>query len=418
MQSPFFIRTGINDTSQANVLASLVQHFRWKQVVPIYADTDFGNRIIPHLIDAFVEVDAHVPYRSPIPISASDADIGKELEKLKEMQTRVFIVHMEYSLGFKLFSNAKKAGMMGKGYVWITTYGLTDIVDLMGPSATNVIQGVLGIKPYITENNKKLQDFKARWRKRFELENPFADQVTDPSTVFGLWAYDTVWALATAAENVSATNYTFSMNNVRNNSSDLESIGQSQIGSELTQEISNTKFYGISGKFHLDYGVSQRLNSMDDVEVLRWPGGFPDPPKGWEWPTNGQTLRIGIPVKPGFPKFVNVSNNSNSCPTGYCIEVFDHAIDSLPYNVTYKYFPFANPKDPNQMKGTYDDLVYQIYLKNFDAVVSDITIIANRSQYVDFTLPYIESYMCMVVPVKDEHRKNAWTFAEPLSTDL
>ncbi|KAJ0984992.1 hypothetical protein J5N97_003348 [Dioscorea zingiberensis] len=444
MQSPFFIRTGINDTSQAKVLASLVQHFRWKQVVPIYADTDFGNGIIPHLIDAFAEVDARVPYQSPIPISASDADIGRELEKLKEMQTRVFIVHMEYSLGFKLFSNAKKAGMMDKGYVWITTYGLTDIVDLMGPSATNVMEGVLGIKPYITENNKKLQDFKARWRKRFNLENPFADQVTDPSTVFGLWAYDTVWALAKAAENVSATNYTFSMNNVRNNTTDLESIGQSQIGSELTQKISNTKFYGISGKFHLvdrqletnsfeivnvvgnrrlrigfwtqAYGVSQRLNSMVNVKVHRWPGGSPDAPKGWEWPTNGKKLRIGVPVKPGFPEFVNVSNNSR--PTGYCIKVFDLVMGSLPYNVAYNYTPFADPKDSNQMNGTYDDHVSQVYLKKFDAVVGDITVIASRSQYVDFTLPYTESGVCMVVPVKDEHRKNAWTFAEPLSTDL
>ncbi|KAJ0985046.1 hypothetical protein J5N97_003402 [Dioscorea zingiberensis] len=236
------------------------------------------------------------------------------------------------------------------------------------------------------------------------------------------------------------------MNNVRNNSTDLESIGQSRIGLELTQEISNTKFYGISGKFHLvdrqletnsfeivnvvgnrrlrigfwtqAYGVSQRLNSTVDVKVHRWPGGSPDAPKGWKWPTNGQTLRIGIPVKPGFPDFVNVSNNSNSRPTGYCIEVFDHVMDSLPYNVTYKYFPFANPKDPNQMNGTYDDLVYQIYLKKFDAVVGDITVRANRSQYVDFTLPYTESGVCMVVPGKDEHRKNAWTFAEPLSTDL
>jgi len=50
--------------------------------------------------------------------------------------------------------------------------------------------------------------------------------------------------------------------------------------------------------------------------------------------------------------------------------------------------------------------------------VGDITIIANRSLYVDFTLPYTESGVSMVVPVKDKRNKGAWTFLEPLTTDL
>ncbi|XP_039115660.1 glutamate receptor 2.7-like [Dioscorea cayenensis subsp. rotundata] len=57
-KSPYFIRTGMNDASQAKVLASLVQNFGWRQVVLIYADTEFGNGIIPHVIDALIEIDA------------------------------------------------------------------------------------------------------------------------------------------------------------------------------------------------------------------------------------------------------------------------------------------------------------------------------------------------------------------------
>jgi len=51
-------------------------------------------------------------------------------------------------------------------------------------------------------------------------------------------------------------------------------------------------------------------------------------------------------------------------------------------------------------------------------VVGDITIIANRSNYVDFTLPYTESGVSMVVPVKDNRSKNAWVFLKPLTWDL
>lgn len=56
--------------------------------------------------------------------------------------------------------------------------------------------------------------------------------------------------------------------------------------------------------------------------------------------------------------------------------------------------------------------------QNFDAVVGDITITANRSTFVDFTLPYTESGVSLVVPIKDNGTRNAWIFLKPLSRDL
>ena len=56
--------------------------------------------------------------------------------------------------------------------------------------------------------------------------------------------------------------------------------------------------------------------------------------------------------------------------------------------------------------------------QKFDAVVGDTTIIANRSLYVDFTLPYTESGVSMIVPILDKRSKNAWVFLKPLTWDL
>ena len=50
-------------------------------------------------------------------------------------------------------------------------------------------------------------------------------------------------------------------------------------------------------------------------------------------------------------------------------------------------------------------------------MVGDTTIIANRSLYVDFTLPYTESGVSMIVPIRDS-KKNAWVFLKPLTWDL
>ena len=51
-------------------------------------------------------------------------------------------------------------------------------------------------------------------------------------------------------------------------------------------------------------------------------------------------------------------------------------------------------------------------------MVGDTTIIANRSLYVDFTLPYTESGVSMIVPIIDKRSKNAWVFLKPLTWDL
>ena len=51
-------------------------------------------------------------------------------------------------------------------------------------------------------------------------------------------------------------------------------------------------------------------------------------------------------------------------------------------------------------------------------MVGAITILANRSLYVDFTLPYTESGVSMVVPTIDERKENAWVFLKPLTWDL
>ena len=42
----------------------------------------------------------------------------------------------------------------------------------------------------------------------------------------------------------------------------------------------------------------------------------------------------------------------------------------------------------------------QIQQKTYDAVIGDVTIVADRWQYVDFTLPYAGSALALIVPTK------------------
>ncbi|KAK6912456.1 Solute-binding protein family 3/N-terminal domain of MltF [Dillenia turbinata] len=428
IQTPYFIRAAQNDSTQVKAISAIVQAYGWREAVPIYVDNAYGSGVIPYLMDALQEIDTRVPYRSIISPSATDDQITEELYKLMTMQTRVFIVHMLPSLGSRLFSKAKEIGMMSQDYVWIMTDGITGQINSVESSALDAMQGVLGVRPYVPIT-QELQNFTRRWQAAFHQENP--NIINLQMNIFGLWAYDTTSALAMAVEKVGFANSSFlKANSSQNASTDLESFGVSQRGPMLRQALLDTNFTGLSGEFQLidgqlqssnfeiinvvgngvkrvgfwkpGNGIERDLNlvnnsssmtysvSEGNLGTIIWPGDSTSPPKGWVIPTSGKKLRVGVPVKAGFSEFVKVTRDpstNTTTVTGYCIDVFNTVMASLPY-------------------------------ANFDAVAGDTTIRANRTSYVDFTMPYTESGVSMIVPIRDQRSKNAWVFLKPLTRDL
>ncbi|KAJ0983126.1 hypothetical protein J5N97_011381 [Dioscorea zingiberensis] len=447
VRTPYFIRTALSDSSQAQAIAALVHSFGWSQLIPIFEDTEYGTGMIPYLVDAFQATDARVPHRSMIPLSANEDQILKELFYLMTLQTRVFVVHASYSLVARLLVQANEIGMMREGYAWIVTYGLTDHFGVMDDSTLKAMHGVLTINPYVPQ----YLDFNAKWKDRFQRENPAAVAEKIEPSVYAMWAYDTVWALALAAEASNtmavAASHKRKLEAVNgNHTTDLEDLHQSQGGGKLLDSILGLNFDGVTGRFQLvngqlqaksfeiinivgdkkkkvgywtsEHGISGKLETGANLEGIVWPGGGGTAPNGLDWQSNNKTLRIGVPVKKGFMEFVNREWNPQTKRngSGFCIEVFDTVMATLPYRIPYEYIPFEDGK--GHMKGSYNELVYQVYRQNFDAVVGDVTITPNRSLYVDFSVAYTELGMAMVVPIKDDRGKSAWIFLKPLTADL
>ncbi|KAJ8758650.1 hypothetical protein K2173_000371 [Erythroxylum novogranatense] len=457
LRNPYFFQATQNDATQVKAISSIVKAFGWREAVPVYVDNEFGAGIVPFLIDALQAVDARVPYRSAIFPTATDNEIAEELYKLMAMQTRVFIVHMSTTLGSRLFLIADKIGMMNPGYVWIITDGLADFLSLMNSSVIDSMQGVLGVRPYVPKT-KEVMSFKTQFKRTFVQNNP--DIVDADLNVYDVWAYDATRALAMAIEKAGTSNLSFQKLNVSSNSPDLENLGVSRFGPKLFQALSDISFKGLSGNFSFvkgqlkpspyqiinvngdgargigfwtaENGLIRKLNTLINSTIsiystsnsslapIIWPGEATSIPKGWEIPTKGKRLKIGVPVKSGFTEFLKVTKDpSTNSPIveGYCIDVFEAAVKLLPYAFPFDYLPYDISDDK-----TYDGLVYQVYSgcyqQNYDAVVADSTIRLNRSYYVDFTLPYTESGVSMIVPVKDNKNKNAWVFLKPLTRDL
>ncbi|XP_078439639.1 glutamate receptor 2.7-like [Wolffia australiana] len=233
---------------------------------------------------------------------------------------------------------------------------------------------------------------------------------------------------------------------------DLDSIPESESGRAVLRALEGVKFGGVSGDFRLVNGQLQSsgyqiinvvgngqkgvgfwtdgrgLSSSPEgssgkkselLGTVVWPGDFSVVPRGWEATTGGKRLRVGVPVKDSFFEFVKFEADHISkqkIPTGYSIEIFDKVMSSLPYPVPFDYVPYA---ESDGTSGSYDQLVQQIHVGRFDAVAGDVTITANRFQYVDFTLPYTDSGVFMIVPLQvDNKRGTFFVFMEPLTPQL
>ncbi|KAL6846534.1 hypothetical protein ACP4OV_023982 [Aristida adscensionis] len=450
---PYFVRATTNNTVQVNSIASIIRMYGWREVVPICIDNYYSGGFIPALVDVLKEIDANVPYRSLIDPLATSEQITIELYKVMTMQTRVFVVHMPSSLGSLLFTKAKEIGMMGKGFVWIITDGLANHINSLNPSVVEAMNGVLGIEFYVPKSTK-LDNFTMRWYVRSQSDHP--NDATLKLSIFGLWSYDTVWAVAHAAEKATLSKEIIQRQPGLKNYTVLKSSEISMNGSEVLKAILQNKFEGLSGYIDLSdgqlqvstfqiinivgkaqrvigfwtaqNGISQQLaqrksnttyrSTTSYLNAVIWPGESTKVPKGWETPINGKKLQVGVVTRGGNPKYIDVHEDSFTGLTkarGLAIDVYEEAVKRLPYALRYEYVIFNTTED---VSSSYDDYVHQVYLKKYDIAVGDITIRYNRSLYVDFTLPYTESGIAMVVPVKESINKNTWIFLKPLTPGM
>ncbi|KAL5802814.1 hypothetical protein ACOSQ4_031119 [Xanthoceras sorbifolium] len=457
---PYFLQISQSETCQAEATAAIVAAFGWRDVIIVHEDSDDWTDFVPYLVDSLQGKSVNVAYKTSFASSFKDDMIIEELYELKKFQQTIFIVHMSPSLATRIFENAKELGMMGRGYAWIMTVNSMNHLNSIRTfsHASDSMHGVIGLRFYIPAS-EELRDFTSRWRKiKFHTEQDM-EAYNMELNVFCVWAYDVAWGLAKAAEKLRPR-ISLSRKPVDSKLNliiDLDKIATaSRHGnySILLKEILQLKFKGLSGEFQFVNGKlvsnafeivnmlgkgerrvgfwtsaekitrepyssdhGRRLSSSDgNLEDIIWPGGYATIPKGYMAQTGRRKLRIAVPGTE-FTELVNIDrdlDNNVTTITGFCIDVFKAAIRALPYQVDYEFIPFLNSNGENN--GSYNELIYHIYLQNYDGAVGDITITADRTLYVDFTLPYTDLGVGIVVP--KETTNNMWIFLEPLKADL
>ncbi|CAI0460505.1 unnamed protein product [Linum tenue] len=302
--------------------------------------------------------------------------------------------------------------------------------------------------------------FMKRWNDGLEYKKPGPALFNS----YALYAYDSVWLAAQALETFLNSNGTVSYSNdpklrdVNGSTLHLSSLRVFDGGQKYLDTLLTTNFTGLSGEVQFDsdknfihpaydvlniggnsfrrvgywsnhsglsivapetlYGKpvngSLNSNSKSDEHLysIIWPGETSETPRGWVFPNNGKPLRIAVPNRRSYLAFVAKEKNPPGV-RGYCIDVFEAAINLLPYPVPRTYMLYGDGK----RNPSYNDLVNAVALNEYDAAVGDVTIVTNRTKIVDFTQPYMESGLVVVVPMK-QAKSSPWAFMKPFTIQM
>ncbi|XP_062095851.1 glutamate receptor 2.7-like [Humulus lupulus] len=439
---PFLISMANNASGEIKYIADLVCAYHWRKVVVIYEDDEYGSDLgsLTLLNEALQNVSSEIEYRLVLPpystLSEPKGVILDELLKLLSVQSRTFIIlRSSLPMVTHLFREAKKIGLLERDSAWIMTESVTNLLDYANNSVISSMKGALGIKTNYSKDTSSYKKFLAQFQRSFHGENPNESSNLNPG-IYALRAYDSIQAITQALKRVA-----------------------SNTSPKLSKEsILSTSFEGLSGTVSFkenmllpdqklrivnvvdieDQETSQKKGIYKELDCWRsnngfsnclstekkenriadpcqgsvvWPGNLVKRyPKGWSMPTITKPLRIGVPGDTQFKKFVTVDQSKmylNEAYDGFCIRIFRMALQHLNYDLPYQFEAFT---------GSYDQLIDAVYNKTYDAVVGDMTILYERSKKVEFTQPFAESGLSMIIPINS--KQSTWMFMKPFTWEM
>jgi ionotropic glutamate receptor len=188
----------------AMVVAGVIQYYGWREVTALYTDDDFGNNGIDALGDALKAVGSSIVNKAGLDPKITSEGLGRVLATLSQMESRVFVVHLEPTVGRELFVMAQWLQMVSPGYVWVVTEAMSSVMDYLqrDPDLLHALQYVVATRSFVPPS-PALDAYRARWAAFHPALGP-----AQMNNVYALHAYDAVWMIAHAIQTFLSQNGT------------------------------------------------------------------------------------------------------------------------------------------------------------------------------------------------------------------
>ncbi|XP_074486401.1 glutamate receptor, ionotropic, N-methyl D-aspartate 2B, b isoform X3 [Sebastes fasciatus] len=135
-------------------------------------------------------------------------------------------------------------------------------------------------------------------------------------------------------------------------------------------------------------------------------------------PLSGTCMRNTVPCR----KQLKLSNQTGDsgiyikrCCKGFCIDILKKIAKAVKFS--YDLYLVTNGKHGKKVNGTWNGMVGEVVLKNAHMAVGSLTINEERSEVIDFSVPFIETGISVMVS-RSNGTVSPSAFLEPFSADV
>ncbi|XP_052400711.1 glutamate receptor ionotropic, NMDA 2B-like isoform X2 [Carassius gibelio] len=421
-----FFQFGPSIEQQASVMLNIMEEYDWYifSIVTTYYPgyQDFVNRIRSTVENSFVGWELEEVLLLDMSVDDGDSKIQNQMKKL---QSPVILLYCTKEEAMTIFEVAHSVGLTGYGYTWIVPSLVTGDADNV-PSVFPT--GLISVS--YDEWDYGLE---ARVRDAVAIiAMATSTMMLDrgPHTLLKSGCHGTPDKKGSKSANPNEVlrylmNVTFEGRNLSfsedgfqmhpklviillNKERQYERVGKWENGSLAMK-------YHVWPRFELYSDAGEREDDhLSIVTLEEAPFVIVEDVD----PLSGTCMRNTVPCRKQL-KLQNQTGDSGiyikRCCKGFCIDILKKIAKTVKF--TYDLYLVTNGKHGKKINGTWNGMVGEVVLKNAHMAVGSLTINEERSEVIDFSVPFIETGISVMVS-RSNGTVSPSAFLEPFSADV
>ncbi|CAI5680124.1 unnamed protein product [Oreochromis niloticus] len=420
-----FFQFGPSIEQQASVMLNIMEEYDWYifSIVTTYYPgyQDFVNKVRSTIENSFVGWELEEVLL--LDMSVDDGDL-KIQNQLKKLQSPVILLYCTKEEATTIFEVAHSVGLTGYGFTWIVpslVAGDADHVPSVFPT------GLISVSYDEWDYN-----IEARVR------DAVAVIATATSTMIldrGPHTMQKSSCLGTPDKKSANTGHSKEiLKYLMNVTFEGRNLSFSEEGHQMFPKLviilldkdrqwdrvgkwergSLTMRYHVWPRFELYSGAEERKDHLSIVTLEEAPFVIVEDVD----PLSGTCMRNTVPCR----KQLKLSNQTGDsgiyikrCCKGFCIDILKKIAKTVKF--TYDLYLVTNGKHGKKVNGTWNGMVGEVVDKNAHMAVGSLTINEERSEVIDFSVPFIETGISVMVS-RSNGTVSPSAFLEPFSADV
>uniref|UniRef100_A0A3P9K9Q3 Glutamate receptor n=1 Tax=Oryzias latipes TaxID=8090 RepID=A0A3P9K9Q3_ORYLA len=420
-----FFQFGPSIEQQASVILNIMEEYDWYifSIVTTYYPgyQDFVTKIRSTIENSFVGWELEEVLLLDMSVDDGDSKIQNQLKKL---QSPVILLYCTKEEANTIFEVAHSVGITGYGFTWIVpslVAGDTDVVPAEFPTgllSVSYDEWDYGLEARVRDGvaiitmatSAMMMDRGPHTLLKSECHGA-PEKKTPISDFLFLCRY--LMNVTFEGRNLSFSEDGYQMHPklviiLLNKDRQWDRVGKWENGS-LSMK------YHVWPRFELYGGAANREDDhLSIVTLEEAPFVIVEDVD----PLSGTCMRNTVPCRKQIKK-INETKESGiyikRCCKGFCIDILKKIAKQVKF--TYDLYLVTNGKHGKKVNGTWNGMVGEVVLKNAHMAVGSLTINEERSEVIDFSVPFIETGISVMVS-RSNGTVSPSAFLEPFSADV